>query len=190
MSANPEEIAGPGLRRPTDLSRRGMLALRLGLGVLWSFNLVYIFDPANQYWSTFRSTAQAYGGLTLGGNGFAVFVAAHSTFFALAIAGVTLYLALAFLLGLSTRAACLIGGAFNLALFVTQWAQITTLPGATDVGAQPLYLAMYAALFLGYEAPRLSLDSLLSRTLARRSTRRPGARPMRSGAVQPSSRTL
>jgi uncharacterized membrane protein YphA (DoxX/SURF4 family) len=167
-----------------------MTALRLALGVLWSLNLVYIFDPANRFWSTFAATAQSFEETTLGGRGFAQFVAAQPAFFAAVIAAVTLYLAVAFLLGLSTRTACLIGGAFNLALLVTQFGQISTFPGATDIGAQPLYLAMYVALFLGYDAPRFTLDRAIADTVARWRARRLAGRPAAAeGTERPATAT-
>jgi hypothetical protein len=145
-----------------------MVALRLGLGVLWSLNLIYIFDPANQFWAGFASTAGSYAGSSLGGGGLAQFVAVHPSVFAALIAGVTVYLAAAFLSGLTTRWACVIGGAFNVALLVTQFAQVSTFPGATDVGAQPVYLAMYVALFLGYDRSRLTLDRVIDAAVAHR----------------------
>jgi uncharacterized membrane protein YphA (DoxX/SURF4 family) len=153
------------LRRASN----GMLALRVGLGVIWAINLIYIFDPANQYWSGFQSSAASYAAQTLGGGGFATFVAAHPSLFAIVIAAVTVYLAVAFLFGLTTRLACVVGFGFTFALFLTQWAQISTFPGSTDVGTQPLYLAMFVALFIGFEAPRLSVDAFLASWYARRS---------------------
>ncbi|MCI4372983.1 MAG: hypothetical protein L3K02_05015 [Thermoplasmata archaeon] len=155
------------LPSPWGKTEKGMTALRLGLGLLWAVNLVYIFDPSNQFWSGFGSTAASYSSQTLGGGGLALFVADHPLLFAGLIAGVTLYLAVAFLLGLSARAACVVGALFNLALLMTQWTQISTFPGSTDVGAQPLYLAMYVALFLGYDSPRYTLDHLLTVPLSR-----------------------
>ena len=160
-----------------------MIALRLGLGLLWSLNLIYIFDPANQYWSSFAVTARTFESTSVGGGSLASFVANHAPLFAAAIAAVTAYLAVAFLLGMTCRAACVIGGAFNLALLVTQFGQISTFPGATDVGAQPLYLAMYVALLLGYDPSRLAVDRAIRLAFGNRRTRGlPGAAGVREGA--------
>jgi uncharacterized membrane protein YphA (DoxX/SURF4 family) len=164
--ASPSEPPPPAA--PSRRASNGMLALRVALGVIWSINLIYIFDPANLYWSGFQSSAASYAGETLGGGGFATFVAANPSIFAIVIAAVTVYLAIAFLLGLTTRLACVVGFGFTFALFVTQWAQISTFPGSTDVGTQPLYLAMFVALFIGFEAPRLSIDGLFADWSARR----------------------
>jgi uncharacterized membrane protein YphA (DoxX/SURF4 family) len=191
-AASPTDATPVSGVAPTRASR-GMLVLRLGLGALWAANLIYIFDPANQYWSGFAGAAQSFEGQSLGGGGFAQFVAIHPVFFAALIAGVSVYLAIAFLLGLSTRAACLIGGAFNLALFVTQWAQVSTIPGGTDVGTQPLYLAMYVALFLGYEANRFTLDYAVRGVWIRwraRNRPRPTTEPDAAGAPTVATRLL
>jgi hypothetical protein len=183
-------IALPGPGSGTSRPMRGMVALRLALGALWCLNLIYIFDPANQFWTGFSSTASSYESSSLGGGALALFVAGHPTVFAVAIAGVTVYLAVAFLLGLTTRAACLVGAAFNIALLVTQFAQISTFPGATDVGAQPLYLAMYVAIFLGYDRAQFTLDravnSAWGRWIANRERRLPGVpQPARVPASNP-----
>jgi hypothetical protein len=157
--------------KSSSRSGLGLNALRLGLGTVWAANLVYIFDPANQYWPMFSTAAASYGSQSIGGSQFANFVASYPTVFAALIAAVTVYLAFSFLLGFSTRLACLVGFGFSLALFVTQWAEISTFPGGTDIGAPPLYMAMFVALYLGYDAPRFTLDRWILGWSARRAVR-------------------
>jgi hypothetical protein len=127
----------------------GITVLRVGLGIIWSLNLLYILDPANQFFPTFTRTASSFGSSTLGGPSLPSFVARFPLPFELLIAGSTAYLAVALTAGITTRLACLVGAVFNVVLLLTQFATITTFPGSTDVGPQPLYLVMYLAVFLG-----------------------------------------
>ncbi len=132
--------------------------LRSGLGVIWAVNLVFIVDPANMYFGTFAATAQSYGPTSLGGSGLANFVAQNAVVFAWMIAGVTAYLAVAFLLGLTTRLACYIGVLFAAALLWTQIGSTFVIPGGTDVGAHPLYLLIYVVLIAGAAGRGASVD--------------------------------
>src|SRR5580658_3416292 len=88
---------------PTQVSdgpaARGLVALRLAIGMVWALNLIFIFDPQNQFFPTFAATAGSFAPQSLGGAGFPTFIATHSFAFSILIAGVTLYLAIAFLLG-------------------------------------------------------------------------------------------
>lgn len=136
-----------------------MALLRLGFGGIWAANVVYVADPANDFFSSFSQVAASFGASSLGGTGVASFVAANPEFFALLIAGLTVGLAVAFLSDVAVRAACVVGAAFNIVLLATQWALVATVPGGTDVGPQPLYLVGYAAIFWGYEPGVLSLAS-------------------------------
>ena|ERR1700686_4778406 len=121
-------------REPSSFApRRGNLSLRVGLGIVWSLNLMYIVDPANQFFSTFDNTAASFGSSTLGGPALASLVARFPVPFEILIAGVTAYLAAAFLLGITTRWACIVGAGFNLVLLLTQFGGISTIPGSTDV---------------------------------------------------------
>jgi uncharacterized membrane protein YphA (DoxX/SURF4 family) len=137
--------------------------LRLGIGLVWAFNLVFIFDPENGFFTSFSATAASYAPVSLGGAGFPAFVASHSVIFSWLIAGVTVYLAIAFLLGITTRFACLVGGAFAIALLVSQFGGTFVMPGGTDVGPMPLYLAAYLALAVGRAERYLSIDAVLAR---------------------------
>lgn len=146
-------------------SRRAIEVLRIGIGVIWAFNLYFIVEPSAQYFATFQSVAAAYGPETLGGPGIADFVAAHSLFFAWAIAIVSFYLAAAFILGFTTRVAMVVGAVASVFFFLTQWVPTFMLPGGTDVGAHPLYIAIYIALFLGGAGSIYSLDSVITSKL-------------------------
>ncbi len=137
----------------------GLLVLRLGLGAIWALNFLFVLDPSNGFFSGFSATAQSFASTSLGGPGFAEFVAAHSALFGATIAITTLYLAVAFLLGVTTRTACLIGFVFNTALLVTQFGTIVVIPGGTDVGPMPLYLVMYLTVLAGGAPGRYSLDA-------------------------------
>src|ERR1700688_2125485 len=55
--------------------RRGILALRVGLGLVWAANLVFIVAPANQFFPTFAATAGAYAPTSVDGGALAQFVA-------------------------------------------------------------------------------------------------------------------
>jgi uncharacterized membrane protein YphA (DoxX/SURF4 family) len=132
--------------------------LRVGVGVVWGLNVLFIVAPANAYFTTFQSAASAYEPTSLGGPGLAQFFATYPTFFAWVIAGVTVYLAVAFLLGLTTRLACVIGAVFSIGFLVTQYTATFSVPGSNDVGAHPLYLLIYLVLFVGGAGLRFSLD--------------------------------
>jgi len=166
----------------------GTFVLRLGLGAAWALNLIYIFDPANQFFTTFSATATSFGPTSLGGHGLASFVAAYPEVFSGVIAGLTVYLSAAFLLGLTTRVACLVGGAFNLALLLTQFGQISTFPGSTDIGAQPLYLVIYAALFFGRLETLPSVDRLVGDRLRKRQRLHSGLARRLGNEAQPLNR--
>jgi uncharacterized membrane protein YphA (DoxX/SURF4 family) len=144
-------------------TRRALVALRLAIGTVWAVNLVFIFDPQNAFFSTFATTASSYTSGSLGGPGFPAFVAAHPEVFSFLIAGVTLYLAVAFLLGVTTRFACVVGTAFAMALLISQWGGTFMIPGGTDVGPMPLYLGIYLALAVGHAERYFSLDALAAR---------------------------
>jgi len=160
MAGSADAEDGPSTLRA---ARRALLALRLGIGVIWTLNLVYVLLPANSFFPAFADTASSFGPTTLSGPGIATYVASHSGFFSVGVAVVTAYLAAAFLLGASTKVACLVGAGFNVTLLVTQFGQIAMIPGATDVGPQPLYLAIYVALFLSAGIEPLSMDRWFAR---------------------------
>lgn len=144
---------------PADRAGRALDLLRILLGLIWAVNLVFIFLPAADYWGSFSVVARSYGPTSLGGEGLANFVAGHPTFFASLIAAVSVYLALALLLGFTTRLACVVGFMASTAFLVTQWNATFFFPGGTDVGAHPLYLIIYLALFLGGAGRYGSVDA-------------------------------
>ncbi len=143
----------------------GVEVLRVGLGVVWAFNLIFVVDPANRWFdpASFSGLAASFGASSVGGPGLAEYVASNPVLFAWAIALLTAYLAVAFLLGLTTRLACLLGAVTAALLLWTQWGMIWTIPGGTDVGPQPLYLIIYLVLFLGQAGKSFSLDARVSR---------------------------
>ncbi len=141
--------------------------LRIGIGVTWALNLIFIVLPAAQYFSTFHDVATGYGPTTLGGPGIANYVAAHSLFFEWLIALATGYLAVAFTLGFTTRLAIVVGTVASVFFVVTQFWATFMFPGGTDVGAHPLYLVIYLSLFLGGAGRMYSVDHLISQELAR-----------------------
>ncbi len=132
--------------------------LRIGMGFIWALNLIFILDPANQYFSTFSSVADSYDTQTLGGPAIPDFVVAHAAVFAWLIAVVSVYLAVALLLGFTTRLASLVGGVASVFFLWTQFLMTFMLPGGTDVGAHPLYLLIYVILFVGGAGKYLSVD--------------------------------
>jgi hypothetical protein len=158
----------PGSVPPVDAAggarqvSRAILALRLGLGAAWTLNLLFVVDPANQFFPTFASTARSFRPTTIGGGGWVDFVSSNAQLFAALVAGITLYLAVAFLFGLTVRGACFTGAAFNVTLLLTQIGSVVVAPGGTDIGPQPLYLVMYAALLLAPQSSALSIDGWLS----------------------------
>jgi hypothetical protein len=83
-----------------------------------------------------------------GGTGFPQFVAAHPAFSSTLIAGVTLYLGVAYLTGTTARAPCAVGSVFAVALPTHQFASALVTPRGTDVGPMPIHVATYVALFL------------------------------------------
>jgi hypothetical protein len=142
-----------------------MVTLRVTLGLVWCFNLIFIFDPENAFFSTFAATAGAFGPSSLGGPGLPAFVAASPVLFSVVIAAVSVYLAIAFLFGLTTRLACCLGAVFAVLLLVSQFGTTFGIPGGTDVGPMPLYLASYLALTVGRADYYLSLDARLARSV-------------------------
>jgi hypothetical protein len=152
---------------------RGLAVMRIGLGVVWTLNLLFILDPANQFFPGFSATARSFGETSIGGPGLATFVADHSGVFSLLIAATTAYLAVALLLGVTTRIACLVGGVFNGFLLLTQFGTIVVIPGGTDVGPMPVYLVIYIALLASGGPTLVSFD----RWWAARRNRAPGFAP-------------
>ena len=133
--------------------------LRVGMGLVWALNLIYILTPSNRYFSMFQSMASGYGSTTLGGPWFANWVAGSPAFFAWAIAILTAYLAVAFLAGITTRLACVAGGVASVAFLVTQFYATFALDGSgTDVGPHPLYLLIYLILFTAGAGQYFALD--------------------------------
>jgi len=141
-----------------------MEVLRIAIGLVWAANLLFIVLPSANYWASFASVAASYGAATPGGPGFANLVASNPTFFAWTIAIITTYLAVAFLLGVTTRLACVVGFVASLLFLWTQWGQTFVFPGGTDVGAHPLYLVIYVALFVGGAGRFWSVDGWVWRT--------------------------
>ncbi len=132
--------------------------LRIGTGIVWLINLVFIVDPANRYWSSFSTTARSFAPTTVGGPGLADYVSAHPLFFSWAIALVTGYLAFSLILGLTTRLACFVGGFFSAMLLATQFGSTFLFPGGTDIGAHPLYILIYGVLVVGGGGTSYSVD--------------------------------
>ena len=162
------QVPEPWEPRTTRVERAalGIELLRVGIGVVWALNLVFVVDPANGWFdpTSFSGLAASFGSSTVGGPGFASFVASNPTVFAWAIALLTAYLAVAFLLGLTTRLACLIGAATAVVFLWTQWGMIWVIPGGTDVGPHPLYLVIYVALFVAQAGRHFSLDTRVWRS--------------------------
>lgn len=155
------EAGGP--LRPADSATRALEVLRIAVGAVWALNLLFVVLPAADFWDGFPAVAAGFGPSTPGGSAFASFVAAHPQAFAALIAVTTAYLAAAFLLGVSTRLACAIGSIFSVLLLWTQFGSTFAFPGGTDVGPHPLYLAIYAALFVGGAGRFWSIDGRLAR---------------------------
>ena len=150
----------------TGTRRSAIELLRIGIGVIWVMNLVFVVDPRNNFFGTFSQTALSYAPTTAGGPGLANFVSGNPAVFSLTIALVTGYLAIALLLGLTTRLACYVGIGLSAVLLITQVGSTFLLPGGTDVGPHPLYLLVYTILILGGAGQTLSVDSWISQTLA------------------------
>jgi hypothetical protein len=152
-------------------SSRGLLVLRLSVGIVWALNLIFIVDPANQFFSSFEATANGFASQSIGGAALPDLVASHPAVFAPLIAAVTAYLAVAFLLGITVRWACGVGILLATGLLVSQFYGTFAIPGGTDVGPMPLYIAIYAALLWG-RADRLGplWPGGISRALGRRAT--------------------
>lgn len=142
--------------------------LRIGVGIIWALNFVFIVAPANQYFGHFGQTALSFAPTTLGGPAFAQFVAAHALFFSWVIAVITGYLAVALILGITTRWACLVGGLFSAVLLGVQVGSTFVFPGGTDIGEHPLYLLIYVGLVVGGAGSAYSLDLWIVTAWARR----------------------
>ncbi len=167
--------------------------LRIGTGLVWVVNLIFIVDPQNRWWATFFQNALSYAPTTIGGPGFAQYVAGHPLFFSWAIAIVTGYLAVALTFGLTTRLACFVGSAFSAILLATQFGSTFVFPGGTDIGEHPLYILIYAAMVVGGAGTSLSLDEWVRDALAtwRATPPAPARVPSRSPwSASVSTRTL
>lgn len=149
------------MRRPDDAAhfRRGVVALRVGVGVIWALNFLFVAWPANGFFQGFGATAESFEPTSFGGPTLAAAAAANAPWLAFVVAGVTAYLAVAFILGATTRVACGVGIAFNVVLLVTQFGLIVVVPGGTDVGPQPLYLLIYLILLIGHAESVWSVDA-------------------------------
>ena len=155
----PERVSG--LRAAWRMNPKGVTLdlLRIGIGLVWALNLMYILAPSNRFFAGFQSTAGGFGSSSLGGAGFASFAASHATLFAWGIALLTGYLAVAFLAGLTTRLACVVGGVASTAFIVTQFYSTFALNGTgTDVGPHPIYILVYVILFTGMAGQYFALD--------------------------------
>ncbi|MGB6501083.1 MAG: hypothetical protein WBG19_06765 [Thermoplasmata archaeon] len=157
---------GPKVDASRRISRT-IEILRIGVGVVWAVNLLFIVDPANQYFGNFAETARSFAPTTLGGPALANFVASNAVIFSWIVALLTAYLAVAFLLGLTTRLACLFGGIFSALLLGTQVGSTFVFPGGTDVGEHPLYLLIYMVLVFGGAGQALSADQWIALAIAR-----------------------
>jgi uncharacterized membrane protein YphA (DoxX/SURF4 family) len=131
--------------------------LRLGMGVIWVVNALFILDPANNFFGSFSQTASSYAASTPGPVPFPLWVAQYPLAFSILIASVTVFLAAGFLTGYAVRIAAVVGSVFSLLLLWTQWGATFTMPGATDVGPHPLYLLVYLILYLGGAGRTLTL---------------------------------
>jgi hypothetical protein len=139
--------------------------LRVGVGLIWAVNLIFILAPSNRYFAGFQSVAAGFGTTTLGGPGIANFVAAHSAVFSWGIALLTGYLAFAFVAGFTTRLACFVGEIASALFLITQFGATFVLNGAgTDVGAHPLYLLIYLILFVGGAGQYVAIDHWIWKT--------------------------
>lgn len=132
--------------------------LRVGVGLVWALNLIFIADPANRFFPTFRGTVLSFAPSSLGGPSVANFVAAHAAVFAWMTALLTLYLAIAFVLGVTTRLGCMVGWVASIIFLATQFLSTFQIPGGTDVGPHPLYLLIYLALFAGGAGKYVAID--------------------------------
>ncbi|HLY76400.1 MAG TPA: hypothetical protein VKT21_00775 [Thermoplasmata archaeon] len=141
--------------------------LRIGVGIVWLLNLVFIVAPANNFFGDFRHTALTFGPTTLGGPALAQYAAGHALVFAWLVALVTGYLAVALILGLTTRFACFVGGVFSAVLLGIQVGSTFVFPGGTDVGEHPLYLLIYFALVVGGAGSAYSMDHWIPLAWAR-----------------------
>jgi uncharacterized membrane protein YphA (DoxX/SURF4 family) len=138
--------------------------LRIGLGVIWGLNLLFIVVPASDYWASFSSVAGSFGASTPGGPGFANFVASHSLLFAWIVAIATAYLTVAFLAGATTRLACIVGIVASAIFLWTQYTTTFSFPGGTDVGPHPLYIVMSVILLFGGAGRYWSVDRWIWKT--------------------------
>lgn len=170
--ASPHEVASADRSAPLRDRLAPIELLRIGAGIVWFANLLFILDPANRYWSTFSATASSFAPTTVGGPGLAQYVAGHPLLFAWGIALFTGYLSIAFLVGLTTRTAAILGSCFSALLLATQFGSTFLFPGGTDVGAHPLYILIYIVLVLGGAGRSISVDHLLRRAWAARAVRR------------------
>ncbi len=160
-----ENAAGRAHARAASLA---IEILRIGVGLVWALNLVFIVDPANDWFGQFGPVALSFGPTSLGGPGLPQYVAAHAAIFSAVVAVITTYLAVAFLLGLTTRWACLVGGIFSAVLLATQVGSTFVFPGGTDIGEHPLYMLIYVTLVVGGAGRALSVDRWIADAWARR----------------------
>lgn len=159
-------LEGRGKRLQATLAQDpgglGIDLLRVGMGVVWALDLVFIVDPANDFFGSFRGIALSFASTTVGGSALSQFAAVHATLFAWVVAALTAYLAFAFLSGVSVRFACLAGFIFNGSLLITQWGSTFVMPGGTDVGPQPVYMLIDIVILVAGAGRYLSLRDWLS----------------------------
>ncbi len=140
----------------------GIDLLRVGMGVVWALDLIFIIDPANDFFGSFRDIALSFAPTTIGGSALSEFAAVHATTFAWVVAVLTSYLAFAFLSGVSVRFACLTGLIFNGSLLLAQWGSTFGMPGGTDVGPQPVYMLIDVVILVVGAGRYLSLRDWFS----------------------------
>ena len=164
LATRAREQVGETYRKARGLWQRDRAAftvemLRVAMGIIWSLDLLFVVDPANQFFPTFAASATSYAPTTLGSPVLATWVAANATIFSWVVALGTAYLAIAFLTGLTTRYAAVLGALGSLLLLITQWGSTFGMPGGTDVGPHPLYIAIDLILFLAPAGRYFSLDA-------------------------------
>ena len=172
------EVTPAGVELSSSAS--AILVLRVTLGLIWTGNLFFVLLPSNDFFGGFGSAVTGLGGGSLVGPELVTIAVQYSPITSIVVAGTTGYLALAFLLGASTRLACLIGIVFSGVLLVLQWGSTFVFPGGTDVGPHPLYIAASLALLIGRAESRYSLDAMFSRAMHRASSPAPSG-PSRPG---------
>ena len=158
--------AGSGIIR-----RNWRFGLRVVFGLFWTADAVLkwmLLAQGIDYAKVIANGAEGQPSLIASWISYWAGIAAATPGFSVVVAFEETMVAIFLLLGLLTKITSLFGIVFNFLIWSTAEAfGGIFVPGATDIGASPLYMAMFAGLIIVQAGKQHGLDDWLSRRFPR-----------------------